>query len=42
MRRTAPLWAVVAGVVALLTWYVIYMHNVVTDLRQESSRVGKM
>jgi signal transduction histidine kinase len=41
MRRT-PLWAVVAGVVALLTWYVIYMHSVVSDLRVEASRVGTM
>ena len=42
MRRTAPLWLVVAGVVALLTWYVIYMRSVVTDLRAEASRVGQM
>lgn len=42
MRRTAPLWAVVFGVVALLTWYVFYMRSVVTDLRVEASRVGKM
>ncbi|MGI8549035.1 MAG: hypothetical protein ACR2M1_17215, partial [Gemmatimonadaceae bacterium] len=42
MRRSAPLWAVVAGVVLLLTWYVIYMRGVVTDLRVEASRVGKM
>ncbi len=42
MRRTAPLWAVVFGVVALLTWYVFYMRSVVTDLRAEASRVGKM
>jgi signal transduction histidine kinase len=41
MRRT-PLWAVVVGVVALLTWYVIYMHSVVSDLRVEASRVGTM
>lgn len=32
----------VAGVVLLLTWYVIYMRAVVTDLRVEASRVGKM
>jgi two-component system, sporulation sensor kinase D len=42
MRRTAPLWAVIAGVVALMTWYVIYMHSVVTDLRIEASHVGTM
>jgi signal transduction histidine kinase len=42
VRRTAPLWAVVIGVVALLTWYVIYMRGVVTDLRGEASRVGTM
>jgi signal transduction histidine kinase len=42
MRRTAPLWLVVAGVGALLTWYVIYMRGVVMDLRVEASRVGKM
>ena len=42
MRRSVPLWTVVIGVVALLTWYVIYMHGVVTDLRMEASRVGKM
>lgn len=42
MRRTAPLWAVVIGVAALLTWYVIYMRGVVTDLRMEASRVGTM
>jgi signal transduction histidine kinase len=41
VRRT-PLWVVVVGVVALLTWYVIYMHNVVVELRAEASRVGKM
>jgi signal transduction histidine kinase len=42
VRRTTPLWAVVFGVVALLTWYVFYMRSVVTDLRAEASRVGKM
>lgn len=42
MRRTAPLWAVVFGVVALLAWYVFYMRSVVNDLRAEASRVGKM
>jgi len=42
VRRTAPLWAVVFGVVVLLTWYVFYMRSVVTDLRAEASRVGKM
>jgi signal transduction histidine kinase len=42
VRRSAPLWAVVFGVVALLTWYVFYMRSVVTDLRAEASRVGKM
>jgi signal transduction histidine kinase len=42
VRRTAPLWAVVFGVVALLTWYVFYMRGVVTDLRVEAARVGKM
>ncbi len=30
------------GVAALLTWYVFYMRSVVTDLRAEASRVGKM
>ncbi|MGI8508532.1 MAG: sensor histidine kinase [Gemmatimonadaceae bacterium] len=42
MRRSGPLWAVVAGVVLLLTWYVFYMRAVVTDLRIEASRVGTM
>src|SRR5262249_39090297 len=42
MRRTAPLWAVSVGVLALMTWYVIYMHSVVTDMHVEASRVGKM
>lgn len=42
MRRTAPLWAVIFGVAVLLTWYVFYMRSVVTDLRVEASRVGKM
>jgi len=42
VRRATPLWAVIAGVMALLTWYVIYMRGVVTDLRAESSRVGTM
>jgi signal transduction histidine kinase len=42
VRRTTPLWLVVFGVVALLTWYVFYMRSVVTDLRAEASRVGKM
>ena len=42
MRRTAPLWIVVVAVGALLTWYVFYMRSVVTDLRAEASRVGKM
>jgi signal transduction histidine kinase len=42
VRRSAPLWAVVFGVVALLSWYVFYMRSVVTDLRVEASRVGKM
>jgi hypothetical protein len=42
VRRTAPLWLVVVGVIALLTWYVFYMRSVVTDLRAEASRVGKM
>jgi signal transduction histidine kinase len=42
VRRSAPLWAVVFGVVALLTWYVFSMRSVVTDLRAEASRVGKM
>lgn len=42
MRRTAPLWLVVAGVVVLLAWYVTYMRGVVDNLRTEASRVGKM
>jgi signal transduction histidine kinase len=42
VRRTAPLWLVVVGVIALLTWYVFYMRSVVNDLRAEASRVGKM
>lgn len=41
MRRT-PLWVVVVGVGALLTWYGIYMNSVVVELRTEASRVGKM
>ena len=42
MRRVVPLWAVSAGVLALMTWYVIYMRSVVTDMHVEASRVGKM
>jgi len=36
------LWVVVAGVIVLLTWYVIYMRGVVANLRVEASRVGQM
>lgn len=41
MRRT-PLWVVALGVGALLAWYVVYMQSVVSELRAEASRVGKM
>jgi signal transduction histidine kinase len=42
MRRLAPVTLVSVGVVALLTWYVIYTRGVVRELRQEASRVGLM
>ena len=42
MRRLAPVTLVSVGVVALLTWYVIYTRGVVRELRQEASRVGVM
>ena len=42
MRRAAPLWAVSVGVLALMTWYVIYMRSVVIEMHAEASRVGKM
>ena len=42
MRRLAPVTLVTIGVLALLTWYVIYTSGVVRELRQEASRVGLM
>jgi signal transduction histidine kinase len=42
MRRLAPVTLVTIGVLALLTWYVIYTRGVVRELRQEASRVGLM
>lgn len=42
MRRSAPLWAVVIGVAGMLAWYVIYAQGIVSDLRLEASRVGRM
>jgi signal transduction histidine kinase len=42
MRRLAPVTLVTIGVLALLTWYVIYTRSVVRELRQEASRVGLM
>jgi signal transduction histidine kinase len=42
MRRLAPVTLVSVGVIALLTWYVIYTRGVVRELRQEASRVGLM
>ncbi|MEX1185673.1 MAG: HAMP domain-containing sensor histidine kinase [Gemmatimonadaceae bacterium] len=32
----------IVGVIALLTWYVVYTQTVVRDLRREASRVGQM
>jgi len=42
MRRLAPVTLITIGVLALLTWYVIYTRGVVRELRQEASRVGLM
>jgi signal transduction histidine kinase len=42
MRRLAPVTLVTIGVLALLSWYVIYTRGVVRDLRHEASRVGLM
>jgi signal transduction histidine kinase len=42
MRRLAPVTLITLGVLALLTWYVIYTRGVVRELRQEASRVGLM
>jgi signal transduction histidine kinase len=42
MRRLAPVTVVTIGVLALLSWYVIYTRGVVHELRQEASRVGLM
>jgi signal transduction histidine kinase len=42
MRRLAPVTLVTLGVLALLSWYVIYTRVVVRELRQEASRVGLM
>jgi signal transduction histidine kinase len=42
MRRLAPVTLITVGVLALLTWYVIYTRGVVRELRQEASRVGLM
>ncbi len=42
MRRLAPVTLVTLGVLALLSWYVIYTRGVVRELRQEASRVGLM
>ena len=42
MRRLAPVTLVTIGVLALLSWYVIYTRGVVRELRQEAQRVGLM
>ncbi|MGI8402781.1 MAG: sensor histidine kinase [Gemmatimonadaceae bacterium] len=42
MRRLAPVTLITIGVLALLTWYVIYTRAVVRELRQEATRVGLM
>lgn len=42
MRRLAPVTLITIGVLALLTWYVIYTRGVVRELRREASRVGAM
>ena len=42
MRRLAPVTLITIGVLALLTWYVIYTRGVVRELRREASRVGLM
>ena len=42
MRRSAPAMLAIVGVIALLTWYVVYTQTVVRDLRREASRVGQM
>ena len=42
MRRLAPVTLVTLGVLALLSWYVVYTRGVVRELRQEASRVGLM
>src|ERR1700674_1786907 len=42
MRRLAPVTLITIGVLALLTWYVLYTRGVVRELRQEASRVGLM
>jgi signal transduction histidine kinase len=42
MRRLAPVTLVTIGVLALLSWYVIYTRGVVHELRQEAQRVGLM
>ena len=41
-RRRWPVFAVVVGVLALLTWYVVYTQQVVTDLRVAASTQVRM
>ncbi len=42
MRRTAPVVFLAIGVIALLVWWLAYTQRVVTELRREASRAGKM
>lgn len=42
MRRSAPVVFLAIGVIALLTWWIVYTQRVVTELRREASRSGKM
>jgi signal transduction histidine kinase len=42
VRRSAPVIFLAIGVIALLTWWLVYTQRVVTELRREASRSGKM
>jgi signal transduction histidine kinase len=42
VRRSAPVVFLAIGVIALLTWWIVYTQRVVTELRREASRSGKM
>lgn len=42
MRRSAPVVFLAIGVIALLTWWIVYTQRVVSELRREASRSGKM